>query len=82
MEFHDLPLTWESTTKVPEWLSGTYVRNGPAQISFGSKRRILSSWLEGFGKLHSFKMEGEKVGKAKCSSNRTGQNYQIYNYNF
>jgi len=60
-EFHDLPLTWESPDQVPGWLSGTYVRNGPAQISFGSKRRVLSSWLEGFGKLHSFKMQGEKI---------------------
>ena len=31
------------------------LRNGPAQISFGSSRRILTSWLEGFAKLHSFK---------------------------
>ena len=31
-EFHDLPLTWETKSKVPEWLSGTYVRNGPAQV--------------------------------------------------
>ena len=30
-------------------------RNGPAQISFGSPRRILTSWLDGFAKLHSFK---------------------------
>ena len=31
-EFHDLPLTWEGGNRVPEWLSGTYVRNGPAQV--------------------------------------------------
>ena len=33
-EFHDIPLTWESgnQTKVPNWLSGIYVRNGPAQV--------------------------------------------------
>jgi len=60
-EFHDLPLSWETGIEVPEWLSGTYVRNGPAQISFGSKRRHMSSWLEGFGKLHSFKLDGPKV---------------------
>ena len=33
-EFHDIPLTWESgnQTDVPGWLSGIYVRNGPAQV--------------------------------------------------
>ena len=37
-EFHDLPLVWEPGSRVPDWLTGTYVRNGPAQISFGSDR--------------------------------------------
>ena len=34
-EFHDLPLTWEggSSTAIPSWISGVYVRNGPAQVS-------------------------------------------------
>ena len=54
-EFHDIPLVWEEDSPVPAWLTGTYVRNGPAQISFGSPRRILTSWLDGFAKLHSFK---------------------------
>ena len=33
-EFHDLPLKWENgnQTNVPSWLSGVYVRNGPAQV--------------------------------------------------
>jgi len=60
-EFHDLPLKWEDPTPVPDWLSGTYVRNGPAQISFGSERRVLTSWLDGFAKLHSFKFSGSQV---------------------
>jgi len=60
-EFHDIPLVWANEkTNVPSWLSGTYVRNGPAQISFGSSRRIMTSWLEGFAKLHSFKMRGSE----------------------
>ena len=78
-EFQDLPLAWDGDTEVPAWLSGTYVRNGPAQvglciiisdkqirllllqISFGSKRRVLTSWLDGFAKLHSFKMSGSTI---------------------
>lgn len=60
-EFQDLPLTWDLETPIPDWLSGTYIRNGPAQISFESSHRHLASWLEGFAKLHSFKISGSKV---------------------
>jgi carotenoid cleavage dioxygenase-like enzyme len=62
-EFHDIPLSWESgnQTAVPSWLSGVYVRNGPAQHTFGSEKRHLSSWLDGFAKLHSFKFDGANV---------------------
>jgi len=62
-EFHDIPLIWESgnETNVPSWLSGIYVRNGPAQLTFGSPKRHLSSWLDGFAKLHSFKFDGKNV---------------------
>jgi len=60
-EFHDIPLVWEGNKSVPDWLSGTYIRNGPAQISFGSSRRVLTSWLDGYAKLHSFKMSGSSI---------------------
>ena len=35
-EFHDLPLSWERNTPVPSWLSGTYVRNGPSQVTLST----------------------------------------------
>ena len=43
-EFHDIPLSWESgnQTSVPSWLSGIYVRNGPAQVLLISLLDILS----------------------------------------
>ena len=42
-EFHDIPLVWEkgNQTTVPSWLSGIYVRNGPAQVK--PKKSIGSS---------------------------------------
>ena len=34
-EFHDIPLVWESgNTTLPSWLTGIFVKNGPAQVSF------------------------------------------------
>ena len=81
--FRDIPLQWEGDGKIPDWLSGTYVKNGPAQvnwlqtlinlvqlgalilhlmkISFGSSRRVMTSWLDGYAKLHSFKLSGSDV---------------------
>ena len=96
-EFHNLLLNWEkgNTTNVPHWLTGVYVRNGPAQvhniehqpiaylhkninkvfvfiltitkviftikISFGSEKRHLTNWLDGFAKLHTLKFDGQNV---------------------
>ena len=31
------------------------------QHTFGSNRRHLSSWLDGFAKIHTFKLDGQKV---------------------
>ena len=38
VEFHDLPLKWEKgeSTNVPDWITGIYVRNGPAQVLLSS----------------------------------------------
>ena len=37
-EFHNIPLTWEfgDYTNVPDWLSGIFVRNGPAQVLYNT----------------------------------------------
>ena len=37
------------------------MRNGPGQHTFGSEKRHLNNWLDGFPKLHSFKFNGDKV---------------------
>ena len=33
-EFHNVPLKWEkgASTMVPSWITGVYIRNGPAQV--------------------------------------------------
>merc|ERR1711936_234787 len=61
-EWHDLPLEWEDKqTPIPDYVTGTFVRNGPARIKFDSDRRIFSSWMDGWAKLHSFKFKGSRV---------------------
>jgi len=60
-EFHDIPLEWEQETPIPAYVTGTFVRNGAARLSFGSEKRVLSSWLEGWAKIHSFKFNGSRV---------------------
>ena len=39
-EFHDLLLHWEEATAIPDWISGTYVKNGPAQATFNLSRAV------------------------------------------
>ena len=42
-EFHDLLLSWEKgfNTPVPDWITGVYVRNGPAQVNLKFVRSKL-----------------------------------------
>ncbi|WP_330630602.1 carotenoid oxygenase family protein [Halocatena halophila] len=50
-------LTVEGT--IPSWLTGTYVVNGPAK--FETRERSLSHWFDGFGMLHRFRFDGDRV---------------------
>ena len=49
---------------MPAWLSGTLVRNGPAQFEIGKKK--LRHWFDGFAMLHVFSFQNGKV----CYSNK------------
>jgi hypothetical protein len=60
-EFHDLPLVWEPGSSVPDWLSGTYVRNGPAQISFGSERLDWNHYIQFKNLIFSQKISNKKL---------------------
>ena len=30
-EFHNLPLTWETENPIPDYIVGSYIKNGPSQ---------------------------------------------------
>ena len=55
--------------KIPAWLSGTLVRNGPAQWEVG--KRTFGHWFDGLAMLHAFRFRGGRVGYAnrflRCS---------------
>lgn len=45
--------------QIPEWLSGTLLRNGPAKFTVGKER--VSSWFDGLAMLHAFEFSPQKV---------------------
>jgi carotenoid cleavage dioxygenase-like enzyme len=54
----DLPVTG----RIPEWLSGTLIRNGPAKFEVGDYR--LTHWFNGLAMLHAFSFTNGRVAYA------------------
>ncbi len=48
--------------KVPDWLSGTLLRNTPAQFEVGDQS--FRHWFDGLAMLHAFTFENGRVGYA------------------
>ena len=47
---------------IPEWLTGTLLRNGPAKFEVGERR--LEHWFDGLAMLHKFSFGGGTVSYA------------------
>jgi carotenoid cleavage dioxygenase-like enzyme len=47
---------------IPEWLTGTLLRNGPAKFEVGEKP--LRHWFDGLAMLHKFSFDGGRVSYA------------------
>lgn len=45
--------------KLPDWLEGTLIRNGPAKFHFGAK--TISHWFDGLAMLHAFSFGQGKI---------------------
>jgi len=58
VELDSLPVEGE----IPEWLTGTLLRNGPAKFEAGD--RPLSHWFDGYAMLHRFSFGGGAVSYA------------------
>jgi len=44
----------------PDWLTGTLIRNGPAQFEVGDQD--YNHWFDGHAMLHAFRMQEGTVG--------------------
>lgn len=45
--------------EVPDWLNGTFVRNGPISVEIGDQK--LAHWFDGLAMLHAFSFQKNKV---------------------
>lgn len=60
--------------KIPEWLEGEFIRNGPGIIK--DKNGYVKSWFDGLAKLHSFTFQrGEVIYTTKFLKSEA---YNIY----
>ena len=57
-EIDSLPIEGQ----IPEWLTGTLLRNGPAKYEVGD--RDLKHWFDGYAMLHRFSFAGGRVSYA------------------
>jgi len=57
-EVENFPLT--TTGKIPPWLEGEFVRNGPAIVR-DQRGNPIKSWFDGLAKLHAFTFRQGKV---------------------
>lgn len=57
VEADNIPLGIQG--KIPLWLEGTYVRNGPGKFTIGDQ--TISHWFDGFAMLASFSFKNSQV---------------------
>merc|ERR1712215_211789 len=68
VEFESIEVEWEKERPVPEWLSGTYLKNGPALSQFGGEKRYANVG-DGWGKINKFNINSNSV-KVSASFSR------------
>lgn len=56
-ESEQIPL--EFTGSIPDWLQGTFVRNGPINVKVNGVEQC--HWLDGLAMLHAFRMDQGKI---------------------
>ncbi|XP_051965520.1 carotenoid-cleaving dioxygenase, mitochondrial-like isoform X1 [Xyrauchen texanus] len=53
------PIATKITGKIPSWIKGNLLRNGPGKFEFG--KNSFNHWFDGMALLHQFQIEDGKV---------------------
>ncbi|XP_074535969.1 carotenoid-cleaving dioxygenase, mitochondrial-like [Halichoeres trimaculatus] len=53
------PIITKITGKVPEWINGSFLRNGPGKFEIGNQ--TFNHWFDGMALLHQFKISNGQV---------------------
>merc|ERR1712212_1237126 len=59
-EFENVAVSWDNSSAVPEWLKGTYFKNGPARQDFGGKLSY-GNMADGWAKITKFNVDSSGV---------------------
>ncbi|XP_038548670.1 beta,beta-carotene 9',10'-oxygenase-like [Micropterus salmoides] len=53
------PISTNITGKIPEWINGSFLRNGPGKFEIGNQK--FNHWFDGMALLHQFKISNGQV---------------------
>ncbi|KAK5869038.1 hypothetical protein PBY51_010001 [Eleginops maclovinus] len=53
------PIETNITGEIPEWINGSFLRNGPGKFEIGNQK--FNHWFDGMALLHQFKITNGKV---------------------
>ncbi|KAM7413682.1 hypothetical protein PAMA_020862 [Pampus argenteus] len=66
------PINTDITGKIPVWINGSFLRNGPGKFEIGNHN--LNHWFDGMALLHQFKIsEGQVTYKSRFLSSDSYQ---------
>ncbi|XP_075892014.1 beta-carotene oxygenase 2b [Nelusetta ayraudi] len=72
------PITTHIIGKIPEWISGNFLRNGPGKFEIGNQR--FNHWFDGMALLHQFKIsKGQVIYKSRFLASDSYQSNQENN---
>ncbi|CAJ1065991.1 beta%2Cbeta-carotene 9',10'-oxygenase-like [Xyrichtys novacula] len=72
------PITTTITGKIPEWISGSFLRNGPGKFEIGNQK--FNHWFDGMALLHQFKIsKGQVTYKSRFLSSDSYQSNKEHN---
>ncbi|XP_071327991.1 carotenoid-cleaving dioxygenase, mitochondrial-like isoform X2 [Trachinotus anak] len=53
------PISTDITGRIPEWINGSFLRNGPGKFEIGNQK--FNHWFDGMALLHQFKISNGQV---------------------